>query len=238
MNNPPKHISPIWSRAFSIHVDRGEGAYLYDLDGRQYLDFTSGIGVTNTGHTHPKVVAAVQAQAAKLLHGQANMVYHQPMMNLIEELRTLLPPKLDSFYFSNTGAEIVEGAVKLARWATKRPNVIVFQGGFHGRTNATMAMTTAKTVYRAGYQPLAAGVFVAPFPYVYQYGWDEEETVKFCLKQLKLLLKSQTSPDETAAMVIEPVLGEGGYVPPPAAFMVGLREICDHYGILLIADEV
>ena len=95
MNNPPKHISPIWSRAFSIHVDRGEGAYLYDLDGRQYLDFTSGIGVTNTGHTHPKVVAAVQAQAAKLLHGQANMVYHQPMMNLIEELRTLLPPKLD-----------------------------------------------------------------------------------------------------------------------------------------------
>lgn len=233
-----QYISPVWGRTFNIFVERGEGAYLYDVDGKRYLDFTSGIGVTNTGHAHPKVVAAVQEQAARLLHGQANIVYHQPMMSLIEELRPIVPEQLDSFYFSNSGAEIVEGAVKLARWVTKRPNVIVFQGGFHGRTNATMAMTTSKTIYRAGHQPLAAGVFVAPFPYAYRYGWDEEATVKFCIRELKWLLKAQTSPEETAAVIIEPVLGEGGYVPAPTAFLSALRELCDHYGILLVVDEV
>jgi 4-aminobutyrate aminotransferase len=126
----------------------------------------------------------------------------------------------------------------LARSATKRPNVIVFQGSFHGRTVGTMSLTTSKTVYRAGYQPLMAGVFVAPYAYAYRYGWEPQQTVDWCLNELRFLLASQTAPDETAAILVEPVLGEGGYVVPPAAFLLGLRQVCDEHGILLIIDEV
>lgn len=238
MSEELSRISPVWSRSAAIVADYGEGVYLVDVAGKRYLDFTSGIGVTNTGHAHPKVVTAVQQQAAKLLHAQANIVYHEPMMQLTEELSQILPEKLDTYFFSNSGAEAVEAAVKLARAAMRKPNIIVFQGSFHGRTHATMAMTTSKTIYRAGYQPLVPGIFVAPFPYAYHYGWDEETTVDFCIKELKYLLKAQTAPEETAAMVIEPVLGEGGYVPAPDRFMHKLREICDEYGILLVVDEV
>jgi 4-aminobutyrate aminotransferase len=233
-----QHLSPVWSRIFDVYVERGEGPYLYDIHGSRYLDFTCGIGVTSTGHAHPRVVKAVQEQAAKLLHGQANIVIHQPMLQLVKELLAVVPEPLGSFFFSNSGAEAVEGAVKLARHATQRPNVIVFQGGFHGRTNAAMAMTTSKAGLRAGFQPLTSGVFVAPFPYAYRYGWDEETTLKFCLKELKLLLKTQTAPEETAAILVEPIQGEGGYIVPPAGFFPALRELCDHYGILLIADEI
>jgi len=231
-------ISPVWSRITPIVAERAEGAYVYDQDGARYLDFTSGIGVTNTGHCHPKVVRAVQEQAAKLLHGQANIIFHQPLLELAKELRTIVPEGLDCFFFSNSGAEAVEGAVKLARHATGRPNVIVFQGSFHGRTALTMALTTSKTIYRAGYQPLPSGVFVAPYPYTYRYGWSPEETEAFCLRELKLLLKSQTAPFETAAILVEPVLGEGGYVVPTPGFLAGLRRICDEHGLLLIADEI
>ncbi|MBE7528510.1 MAG: aminotransferase class III-fold pyridoxal phosphate-dependent enzyme [Chloroflexi bacterium] len=232
------HISPVWSRSATVIADHGEGIYLYDKNGRRYLDFTSGIGVTNTGHAHPKVVQAIQSQAGKILHAQANIVYHEPMIHLTEELSQIVPPKLDTFFFSNSGAEAVEAAVKLARAATGKPNIIVFQGSFHGRTHATMAMTTSKTIYRAGYQPLVPGIFVAPFPYAYAYGWDEETTVNFCIKELKKLLKMQTAAHETAAIVIEPELGEGGYVPAPNRFMQKLRQLCDENGILLVADEV
>jgi len=233
-----RYISPVWSRSADVFAERGEGIYLYTTDGRRLMDFTSGIGVTNTGHSHPRVVAAIQEQAAKIIHAQANIVYHQPMIRLTEELRAIVPDKLDSFFFSNSGAEAVEAAVKLARAASGKPNIIVFQGSFHGRTHATMAMTTSKTIYRAGYQPLVPGIFVAPFPYSYYYGWDDETTVEFCLREFKRLLKSQTAPSETAAVVIEPVLGEGGYVPPPPTFLPRLRQLCDEYGLLLVADEV
>jgi 4-aminobutyrate aminotransferase len=232
------HLSPVWNRNWTLFVERGEGPYLIDTEGRRYLDFTCGIGVTNTGHAHPRVVRAIQEQAARLLHGQANIVIHRPMLELVERLLPVVPRGLDTFFFTNSGAEAVEGAVKLARAATHRPNIIVFQGSFHGRTNATMAMTTSKTIYRAGYQPLASGVFVAPYPYAYRYGWDDETTLRFCLRELRLLLKSQTAPEETAAIVVEPVLGEGGYVVPPEGFLPALREMCDHHGILLVADEV
>jgi 4-aminobutyrate aminotransferase len=232
------HISPIWSRSASIVAERGEGAYLYTTDGRQLLDFTCGIGVTNTGHAHPRVVKAIQEQAAKLLHGQANIVYHQPMIQLVDELLKIVPEKLNSFFFANSGAEILEGAVKLAKHATKRTNVIVFEGSFHGRTHLTMSLTTSKTVYRVGYQPLVAGIFVTPYPYAYKLGMSEDQATDYCLDRLKYLLKSQTAPEETAAIIIEPVLGEGGYVVPPVRFMQELRDLCDHYGILLVADEV
>jgi 4-aminobutyrate aminotransferase len=128
--------------------------------------------------------------------------------------------------------------MKLARHATGRTNVIVFQGSFHGRTVGTMSLTTSKTIYRGGYQPLMPGVFVAPYPYAYRYGWDEEQTSRWCLEELDYLLTTQTAPHETAAVLIEPVLGEGGYVAPPASFLHGLRQVCDQHGILLIADEI
>jgi 4-aminobutyrate aminotransferase len=148
-NDLLQNLSPVWSRITNIVVDHGDGAFLYDADGRRYLDFTCGIGVTNTGHCHPKVVAAIQTQAAKLIHGQINIVYHQPALDLIAELLPLMPPGLDNFFFSNSGAEAIEGAVKLCKCATGKSNVIVFSGSFHGRTHLAMTMTTSKTSYRA-----------------------------------------------------------------------------------------
>lgn len=232
------NLSPVWARYTEIIVERGEGAYLYDTAGRRYLDFTCGIGVTNTGHCHPAVVTAIQEQAARLIHGQMNIVHNPAMLSLVEALREIVPAQIDSFFFSNSGAEAVEGAVKLARAATGRTNIIVFQGSFHGRTVGTMSLTTSKTIYRAGYQPLMAGVAVSPYPYAYRYGWSEPQTVQWCLNEFDFLLQTQSAPEETAAILIEPVLGEGGYVPPPAAFIQGLRERCDRHGILMIADEV
>lgn len=233
-----EHLSPVWSHATDIIVDHAEGSYLYATDGRKVLDFSCGIGVTNTGHCHPKVVEAIRNQAGLIIHGQANLVTHKPMLELVEELRSIVPSQIDGFFFSNSGAEAVEGALKLARHATGRPNVIVFHGSFHGRTVATMTMTTSKTNYKTGYQPLMPGVFIAPFPYAFKYGWDEEKTSQWCLDELELVLSSQTAPQETAAIFIEPVLGEGGYVVPPASFMKGLREICNKHNILLVTDEI
>ncbi|RIK48196.1 MAG: aspartate aminotransferase family protein [Chloroflexi bacterium] len=231
-------MTPAWSRIFNFVADRAEGSYIYADDGRKLLDFTSGIGVTNTGHCHPKVVEAIQAQAANFIHAQANIVIHKPMLQLIEELRKIVPPSIDSFYFANSGAEALENAIKIAKAATGRPNVIVFNGSFHGRTHATMSLTTSKTIYRAGFAPLMTGVYVAPFPYAYALNMTEEQASQYCLEQLEYLLASQTAPKETAAILIESILGEGGYVVPPASFMKGLREICDKHGILLIFDEV
>ncbi len=232
------HMSPVWGRIFNFVADRAEGSYIYTTDGRKLLDFTCGIGVTNTGHCHPKVVEAIREQAGLFLHAQANIVIHKPMLRLIEELRTIVPPSIDGFFFSNSGAEALEGAVKLARAATGKQNIIVFSGSFHGRTAGTMALTTSKTIYRAGFGPLPAGVFVAPFPYAFRLGMTEEDASAYALEQLEYLLASQTSPRETAAILIESVLGEGGYIVPPVSFMKGLREICDRNGILLIFDEV
>lgn len=236
--NKLQALSPIWSRANDLIAVRGEGATLYDENGNAYLDFTTGIGVTNTGHCHPHVVEAIRRQAGLLIHGQANIVWHPPLIQLVEELQSIVPPHIDGFFFSNSGAEAVEGALKLARMATGRTNVIVFQGSFHGRTVGTMSLTTSKTIYRAGYQPLMPGVFVAPYPYAYRYGWEDEETSQWCLDELRYLLLTQTAPQETAAILVEPVLGEGGYVVPPPSFMQGLRQISSEHKILLIVDEI
>ncbi len=232
------HMSPTWSRIFNFVAERAEGSYIYTSDGRKLLDFTCGIGVTNTGHCHPKVVEAIREQAGNFIHAQANLVIHKPMLQLIEELRQIVPPSIDSFFFANSGAEALENAIKIARVATGRQNVIVFSGSFHGRTAGTMVLTTSKTVYRTGFGPLPSGVFVAPFPYAFRLKMTEAEASNYCLEQLEYLLASQTAPKETAAILIESVLGEGGYVSPPVAFMKGLREICDKHGILLIFDEV
>jgi 4-aminobutyrate aminotransferase len=142
------NLSPVWSRIFSIEADYAQGCNIFDVDGIKYLDFTCGIGVTNTGHCHPRVVEAIQKQAGLLIHGQVNIVIHKPMLELVSELKTVVHPSLDGYFFTNSGAEAVEGAVKLARHVTGRTNVIVFQGSFHGRTVGTMSLTTSKTVSR------------------------------------------------------------------------------------------
>lgn len=231
-------LSPVWGHLTDVQPVRGEGAYLIDAEGRRYLDFTSGIGVTSTGHSHPAVVDAIREQAGKLLFGQVNIVVTPAAIELAHALRALMPESLDTFFFSNSGAEAVEASLKLARHATGRPNVIVFQGSFHGRTAQTMALNTSKTVYRHRYAPLPSGVYVAPFPHALDHGSDEEGAVRYALRELDRVLGTQTAPDETAALLIEPVLGEGGYVPAPASFLRGLRELADAHGILLVFDEV
>ena len=232
------HMTPAYSRIFSFVADRAEGSCIYTDDGRKFLDFTCGIGVTNTGHCHPKVVEAIREQAGNFIHAQANIVIHKPMLQLVDELRKITPPPIDSYYFANSGAEALENAVKLARVATGRQNVIVFSGSFHGRSSGTMALTTSKTVYRTGFGPLPSGVFVSPFPYAFRLKMTEAQASEYALEQLEYLLASQTAPKDTAAILIESVLGEGGYVVPPKSFMKGLREICDRHNILLIFDEV
>ena len=234
----PRHLSPLLKRATAVHAARGEGVYIIDTEGRRYLDFTSGIGVTSTGHCHPKVVDAIRRQAGTLIHGQYTTILHPLLEQLADRLTQVLPGDIDSLFYVSAGTEAVEASVRLARNATGKSNLIVFHGGFHGRTTASLSMTTSKTGYGDGLQPLMAGVFVAPFPYAYRYGWEEDEAVDFCLRELDFLLATQTAPNETAAMVVEPVLGEGGFVPAPDRFLRGLRERCDRHGILLIVDEV
>jgi len=234
-------LTPGISRMSNMVAQRAQGSWLWTVDGTKYLDFTCGIGVTNTGHCHPHVTKAVQEQVGRLVHAQVNICLHEPMIQLAERLQTLTPPSLDTFFFWNSGSEAVEASVKLARQATGRPNIIAVQGGFHGRTFGAMALTTSKNVYRAGFSPLMGGVFVTPFPYARQLPaslTSEQARVDFCLEQLEQLLKQQTAPHETAAVILEPVLGEGGYVVPPAAYLKGVKEICSKHGILLICDEV
>ncbi|MEV7550317.1 aminotransferase class III-fold pyridoxal phosphate-dependent enzyme [Amycolatopsis sp. NPDC089917] len=231
-------LSPLLKQATPVVVDHGEGVYLYDTDGKRHLDFTAGIGVTSTGHCHPHVVSAAREQVGKLIHGQYTTVMHKPMLELTEKLGGVLPEGLNSLFYSNSGSEAVEAALRLSRQATKRPNVIVFQGGFHGRTVAAATMTTSGTRFSAGISPLMSGVHVAPFPYAFHYGWDEETATKFALRELDYLFATVCAPNETAAFFIEPVLGEGGYVPANPAFLAGLRERADKHGILLVMDEI
>jgi 4-aminobutyrate aminotransferase len=231
-------LSPLLKQATPVLAARGEGVYLFDEDGRRFLDFTAGIGVTSTGHCHPRVVEAAQRQVATLIHGQYTTVLHRPLLTLAERLGEVLPPELDTVFFVNSGSEAVESALRLARHATGRPNLVVFHGGFHGRTVGAASLTTSGTKFRAGFAPLMGGVVVAPFPYAYRYGWDERTATDFALRELDYVLATVSSPDETAAFVVEPVLGEGGYVPASTAFLAGLRERADRYGILLVLDEV
>jgi len=231
-------ISPLLQRSSEVRAVRGEGAYLFDEDERRYLDFTSGIGVTSTGHCHPRVVEAVQRQAAHLIHGQYTTVLHPRLGELTARLGALMPAGLDCFFYASAGTEAIEAALRLCRQATGRPNVVVFQGSFHGRTIGSLSMTTSRTGLRAGLQPLMAGVVVSAFPDAFRYGWDIDATVRFCLAELDFVFETVSAPKETAAMFLEPVLGEGGYVPVPPAFAAGLRERCDRHGILLVADEI
>ena len=231
-------LSPLLKQATPVQAARGEGVYLYDTDGRRHLDFTAGIGVTSTGHCHPTVVAAAQEQVATLIHGQYTTVMPQPLLTLVERMGDVLPEGIDSVFFTNSGSEAVEASVRLARQATGRQLIIAFDGGFHGRTMGAAALTTSGAKIRAGIAPMMGGVAFAPFPYAYRYGWSEEQAVAFALSELDRQLASTAPASDVAAFIVEPVLGEGGYVPTPPAFLHGLRERADRHGILLIADEV
>ncbi|CAO3596460.1 unnamed protein product [Absidia cylindrospora] len=212
-------------------------------NGQSYLDMTSGIGVASTGHCHPTVVKAVQEQVSKMSHAQINMFYHAPLLELMNRLKPYTAP-LDTFCFNNSGSEAVESAIKLARHATKKQNIIVFNGGHHGRTIGAMALTGSKNMFSAGFGPLMPGVFYVDYPYSFRCsasafeGHASDHCVKEIMRQLTVLLKQRCHPDDTAAILIEPVLGEGGYVPAPKGFFQELRAFCDQHKILMIADEV
>jgi 4-aminobutyrate aminotransferase len=242
-----RHVARGIGRLATEVIDSGSGSYVTMASGRKMLDFTCGIGVANLGHCHPLVTKAAQAQAAKMVHAQVNIAFQRPYLELIESLIPAMPDKsLDTFFFWNSGSEAVEAAVKLARHATKKQNIIVMQGSYHGRTFGTMAMTKSKTIYGEGYAPLMPGVFAVPFPDCAHCAISEHAGGKFsyescCMDpvtQLELLLKRESAPSDTAAIFIEPVLGEGGYVPCPPGYLAKVREICDKNNILLVADEV
>jgi 4-aminobutyrate aminotransferase len=230
------HLSNVWFKVTDLQVMHGRGCRVTTVSGDEYLDFAAGIAVNSTGHAHPKVAAAIGSQAERFIHAQINVFTHDLAEPLAAKLAELTPGSIDTFFFANSGAEITEAAVKLAKQATKRPNIVVFQGSFHGRTHMAMAMTTSKTGYRAGHAPLPSGVFVSPFPDL--LAADQEAAVDVALKAFDRLLLAETAPSETAAVIIEPVLGEGGYMPAPKAFLEGVAERCRAHGILFIADEV
>ncbi len=233
------HLSPILARYFQRAWVRGEGHKLWDADGKEYLDFACGLAVTILGHAHPRVSAAIHAQADQLLHMCNGLGYLQPVTALADALAATFPASLDSVFFANSGAEAIEAAVKLARRVTGRTAIIGFSGAFHGRTYAPLSLTTSNLNYRVGHGPFLPDMYVSRFPSVYRgYGGDEAAAAEGALASLRQLLSEQVPPQSVAAFLIEPVQGEGGYDPAPAAFMQGLRDIADQHGILLIADEI
>ncbi len=230
-------LAGVLPRYYDVVAARGEGSWLVDVEGRRYLDLGAGIAVNTTGHAHPRVVDAIAGQAAELIHTSV-VVHHPRNIELAERIGALCPffdaPQV---FFCNSGAEAVDGALKLARKLTGRPGVIAFRRGFHGRTLAATSLTTAKGRYREGYEPLLPSVYHAPYCVPHEHA-TPDAAVESALTELDRLLSLQAPPGNIGALVVEPVLGEGGYVPPPRAWLAGLRARCDAHGILLVFDEV
>jgi 4-aminobutyrate aminotransferase len=238
-NRESPELSPALLQATPLIIETGRGSHLYDNEGKAYLDFTAGIGVTSTGHCHPRVVEAAQRQIGRLIHGQYGIVRHDQLLALVERLGQFAPEGLASFFFANSGAEAVEAAVRLARNYTGRQNIVVFQGSFHGRTIGASALTTSRARFRPSNSgPLPTGVVIAPFPTPFRYGWDLATTNQFCIQELDHLFATVTQPSDTAAIIVEPVQGESGYQPGSAEFFAALAARAQAHGILLIADEI
>lgn len=239
-----EHGCPAVARApagNNIVVDHAKGCYIFDINGKKYLDFQTGIGVANTGHCHPKVVAAVTEQVAKGIHLQQNCGISQPVVQLIERLVDIAPKGISRFFFNCTGSEAVESAIKLARHETKKQNIIYFKGSFHGRSLATLAITTSKYAYKVGYGPFPSGMHQATYPYCAHCSCRPQDKLECCgaaIESIEEMFKESCPSSDTAAIIIEPILGEGGYIVPPKGFLKRLRKLCDDHGILLIADEV
>ena len=237
-----KILSPSYTRDYPLVAKRGRGALIEDLDGNTFLDFAAGIAVVATGHCHPDVVAAIQRQAAELIHMSGTDFYYPSMVELAEKLASTAPgvePK--RVYFGNSGTEAVEAAMKLARYHTKRDKLIAFYGCFHGRTIGALSLTASKAVQRKHFGPLLAGVFHAHFPDTYRgaFGVRPEQASADALAYVEtVLFKRIVDPEDVAGIIIEPIQGEGGYMPAPAEFLQGLEKLCRKHGILLIADEV
>ncbi len=226
---------------YPVVIDEACGAMIKDPDGNVFLDWVGGVGVLNVGHAHPELVAAVKQQSERFFHGMFNIVTHEGYVELAEKLAEITPVRGEhkKTFFANSGAEANENAVKIAKAYTKRPNIIVFSGAFHGRTLLTMAMT-AKKSYARGMGPLPDGIYRADFPYLYRrpIGMSEQEAIGFYIDQLQKTFDESSPAEYVAAVVIEPLQGEGGFIPAPFEWVQALRKICDRYGILLIADEV
>ncbi len=231
-------VSPSYTRIYPLVVERGSGAVVEDVDGNRFLDFTAGIAVTATGHCHPRVVAAIIDQADRLLHMSGTDFYYEPQILLSERLAALAPgTSRKRVFFTNSGAESLEAALKLARWHTERSRAIAFFGAFHGRTYGAMSLSGSKVVHRRGFSPLVPDIHHAPYPR--KDLLDNPNSAKETIRQIEeTLLRRTASPDEVAAVFVEPIQGEGGYHVPPADFLPLLRELCDKYGMLLVADEV
>ncbi len=232
--------SPSLTRAYPLVPTRGRGYVVEDVDGNRFLDFAAGIAVASTGHAHPRIVDAVQRQAAELIHIAATDFYELRYLELCERLAGIAPfSEPARVFLTNSGTEAVEGAIKLARYHTRRPGIIAFEGAFHGRTMGSLSLTNSKMRQRAGFHPLVPGVFHSPFPRV--RAWREasggDGTAELAMLRERVLGRL-LAPSDVAAIVVEAFQGEGGYFPAPPAFLRGLREICDEYGILLIVDEV
>jgi 4-aminobutyrate aminotransferase len=221
-------------------VAKAEGAYVEMTNGKRYLDFSSGVATTNIGHCHPKVLEAVSKQTERLIH--AGGVYlHEPLIEAAEAIKGITPPGLDMFFFSNSGAEAVEGAIKLARHWTGKQGIIAFTGAFHGRSLGALSLTSSTVRYRKDYSPFLPSIYYAPYPYCYRcpMGKRKEDCSLECFGYLKdIVLRHLIHPDEVAAFIVEPVQGEGGYIVPHPEFIKELRDLCSRHGILLILDEV
>ncbi len=235
-------ISPSYPRSYPFVMDHGKGCEVWDVDGNRFLDFAAGIAVNSTGHSHPQVVRAIQQQAEKFIHISSDF-YHGPWVELGEALNRIAPFEEPAICFmTNSGTESIEAAIKLARYHTRRSNFIGFLGGFHGRTLGAVTFTASKPSYHRGFYPLMNGVYHAPAPDAYRPvllskpGEDYGETVVRYLEDE--ILHKLVPADEVAGILVEPIQGEGGYIVPPLGFFPALRNLCDHYGILLIADEV
>jgi len=235
-------LSPSYTRSYPLVVQRGRGALVEDVDGNLFLDFAAGIAVVATGHCHPDVVAAIQKQAAELIHMSGTDFYYPNMVELAQRLAAIAPGKeAKRVYFGNSGTEATEAAMKLARYHTKRDKFIAFYGSFHGRTLGSLSLTASKAVQRKGFGPLLGGVFHVPYPNSYRgaFGIRPESCAKDCIAYLEEgLFKRIVDPSDVAAIFVEPIQGEGGYVPAPPEFLKELERICRKHGILLVMDEV
>ena len=236
-----KVIANGYASGTATYVERAEGALLYDVEGREYIDFAGGIAVMNVGHSHPKVVAALQDQAAKFTHTCFMVLPYAPAVDLAERLCRVVPGDFDkAALFINSGAEAVENAVKIARYATKRPAVICFENAFHGRTLLGMSLTGKVKPYKFGFGPFAPEVYRMPFAYCYRcpFGLSYPACDTACAEHLESFLVSHVAPETTAALIVEPIQGEGGFITPPPEYFPKLKRICETHGILLIADEI
>jgi 4-aminobutyrate aminotransferase len=234
-----RYSSPCYIKEYRLAVARGRGAMIEDVDGNRYLDFMAGIAVAATGHAHPDVVAAVKESAERFLHICGSDFYYRPFAALCERLAALAPGGADKRVFlTNSGTEAVEGAIKLARASTGRKDLIAFRGAFHGRTYGAMSLTSSKVVQRNGFGPFLPGVHHVPYPDPYRSEGGPEESARRSLDAIDDLFRRHVAPNEVAAVFVEPILGEGGYVVPPDAFLTGLRELCTRHGILLVFDEI